>query len=101
MLLVIGAGQSTVGAVRAGDNDPENWTIARVLFPEHLERLAAREDRWCVLVEADESDLDRDSSVVAYRTIHDWHFALGACEGVPEREREAARMAMFAAGAVG
>lgn len=106
--LVFGCGESTIQAVREGDNDPENWTIARVLMHdrvhESIEVSKVSGERWCVLVEdVAEEALDADPAVIAYRTIHDFQLALGACQGVDPRDpalRNAAIAAMREAGAI-
>lgn len=97
--LVLGCGESTIPAVRSADNDPENWTLARVLM--HVPPATT----WCVLVTADvaESDLDADHATINYRTIHDFDLALGACAGIDPRDvtaRNDAVDAMRAAGAI-
>ena len=98
--LVIGSGESTISSVREADNDPENWTLARILM--HMPPPTA----WCVLVPADdvtESDLDADAATISYGTIHDFSLAVGGCAGVDPHDvtaRNAAIEAMRAAGAI-
>lgn len=106
--LILGCGGSSIPAVRDADNDDENWTLARVLMPEQVRTLVEQSkvpgERWCVLVAGvDPSDLDGDTSVIAYRTIYDFPAALGACLPGVERDvvlRAAAIEAMRAAGAI-
>lgn len=97
--LVIGCGESMVDAIRTADNDPENMTLARFLFPDHADGA-----EWAVLVDADESDLDMDRAVIRYRTVGDFALALGACQGVDPRDpalRGRAVQAMISGDAVG
>ena len=96
--LVLGCGESTIPAVREADNDPENWTLARVLM------YVPPATTWCVLVTGvAESDLDADHATINYRTIHDFDLALGACTGIAPSDataRGAAIDAMREAGAI-
>jgi len=106
--LVLGCGESTIPAVRSADNDPENWTLAAVLFhrqwSEWQSGIGTNEPRWCVLVDdVAESDLDSDAAVVCYREIWDFDLALGACAGFEPRDpalRAGAIRAMRDAGAI-
>lgn len=97
--LVLGCGESTVEAIRNADNDPENWVLARVLWPnttrEMIEDSKAPGDRWCVLVSdnVSEEDIDRDRAADCYETIHDFDAAVKACEGVDPRDATAVREA--------
>lgn len=89
--LVLGCGESTVQAVRNADHDPENWVLARVLWPNTtrwlIEGSKAPGDRWCVLVDdANDVDLDRDHATDCYRTVNDFGAALAECQGVDPRD---------------
>jgi hypothetical protein len=97
--LVLGCGESTIDAIRSADNDPENWTLARVLM--HTSPTAT----WCVLVDGavEENDLDADHATINYRTVLDFDLALGACAGVDPCDvtaRNTAVDAMRDAGAI-
>lgn len=108
--LVLGCGESTVEAIRNADNDPENWTIAAVLFHQQWSEwqsgMGTNEPRWCVLVadaDADANDLDVDRAVVAHHTVHDFDLALDSCRGFNPRDpvlRRAAIVVMRDAGAI-
>lgn len=107
--LVLGCGESTIPAVRSADNDPENWTLARITLAGNIRTLDASKvtgERWCVLVRAedvDTADLDRDRAVVMWHTVYDFNLALDACEGVDPRDvtaRNDAVDAMRDAGAI-
>ena len=94
--LVLGCGESTVEAVRNADNDPENWALARVLWPnttrEMIEGSKAPGDRWCVLVDnVSDADLDGDIATDCYETIYDFDAAVKACEGVDPRDATTVR----------
>ena len=89
--LVLGCGESTIQVVREGDNDPENWTIARVLMHDRVhESIEVSEvpgERWCALVEdVAEEALDADPAVIAYRTVDDFNTALRVCTGFDPRD---------------
>lgn len=107
--LVLGCGESTIPAVRSADNDPENWTLARITLAANVRDLDAGKapgERWCVLVSADDvdpADLDRDRAVAMWHTVYDFALALGACAGVDPRDvsaSDAAVDAMRDAGAI-
>ena len=103
--LVLGCGESTTPAVRlAADNDPENWTLVRVIGHLAIRDTEQRPERWCVLVTGvAKSDLDADHAVISYCEIFDFALALGACAGVDPRDVaqcDAAIDAMSAAGAI-
>lgn len=107
--LVLGCGESSVEAVRNADNDPDNWILARMLWPNTtrwmIEGSKAPGDRWCVLVDdVDNVDLDRDHATDCYRTVHDFAAAVKACEGVDPRDvtaRDETFTAMLDAGFIG
>lgn len=89
--LVLGCGESTVPEVRNASNEPENWTLARVLWPnttrELVEGSKAPGDRWCVLVDhVSDADLDADNATDCYRTVHDFDAAIVECQGVDSRD---------------
>lgn len=94
--LILGCGESTIPAVRAADNDEENWTLARVLLHAPMSAPHAPE-RWCVLVAGvTEDELDADHATIAYHSILDFKLALGACMGVNVREINQIRQAIAA-----
>lgn len=67
--LVVGAGTSSIDAIRRADADPENWGLVRIEMPVTWERVSHLDDRWCVIVDEDDvdvADLDRDPAVVGY-----------------------------------
>lgn len=107
--LVLGCGESTIPAVREADNDPENWTLARITLAANVRDLDASKvtgERWCVLVQAEDvntADLDCDRAVVMWHTVYDFALALGACAGIDPRDVaqcDAAIEAMREAGAI-
>ena len=77
--LVLGAGASSVSAIRSSDSDPENWELARVVFPrEFQEAQYMKPERWCVLVDDDvvESDLNADRATICYLDVLDLELAI-------------------------
>ena len=101
VFLVLGYGASSTPAIQDADQDEENWIVARVVHAPALAQTAQRPNRWCVLVSGvAPSTLDRDRSVIAYRTINDFDLALGACRGVQPADFARAEQAMLDAGAI-
>ena len=99
--LVLGCGASSTPAIQDADQDEENWIVARVVHAPALAQTEQRPNRWCVLVTGvAPSTLDRDRSVIAYRTINDFDLALGACRGVQPDDFARTELAMIAAGAI-
>lgn len=62
--LVMGRGNSSVPAINVADSDAENRIAAGILFSAET---LAKGYEWIVLVvDVDESDLDRDPATIAY-----------------------------------
>lgn len=88
MKLILGAGQSSIAAVRESESDQETWAVGRIVFRgKWLESAYMKQERWCVLVsddEVDDSELDYDHAVIAYYEIQDFDFAIECIRRDPE-----------------
>lgn len=71
VIVVVGAGPSSLAEVREADSDPSAWDLALDRGLVTHERYADRGDTWVVVVgpEVDGSDLDNDPAVVTYERI--------------------------------
>lgn len=84
-LLIVGAGASSVAAVRAAlELESEGaWELCRVVMPDQYRDRIGHVDDWCVLVaeeDVDTADLDLDQATWAYAEVYDVAGALDAIE---------------------